>query len=245
MEDFRIEQLGNGVCAVVSREHGFGTDAVLLADFAAPKKNERCCDLGSGCGIIPLLWCRQELSKPVAAVEIQSAACSQLQKAAELSGLKERIEIFNEDLRNLKEHPAPNSFNLISMNPPYKAEGAGIPSKSEFSKIARHETMCSLAEICRAAARLLCFSGRFCLCIRPERTAELFCTMSNAGIEPKRMRLVAKEPGAAPWLLLAEGKKGARPSVQIQPTLYVYKPGTNEYSDEMKKIYTLYESMKG
>ena len=38
MEEFRKEYLGSGITAFVSAEHTFGTDAVLLADFAAPKK---------------------------------------------------------------------------------------------------------------------------------------------------------------------------------------------------------------
>ncbi len=31
-------------------------DALLLAEFAAPKPREAACDLGCGCGIIPLMW---------------------------------------------------------------------------------------------------------------------------------------------------------------------------------------------
>ena len=34
MEEFRREYLGSGITALVSDEHTFGTDAVLLADFA-------------------------------------------------------------------------------------------------------------------------------------------------------------------------------------------------------------------
>ncbi len=60
MDDFRKEYLGSGITAFVSQAHSFGTDAVLLADFASPSKKAVCCDLGSGCGIIPLLWCKKE-----------------------------------------------------------------------------------------------------------------------------------------------------------------------------------------
>ena len=54
MDKFKLENLGSGITAVISKEHGFGTDALLLADFAAVKESNRCCDMGSGCGIIPL-----------------------------------------------------------------------------------------------------------------------------------------------------------------------------------------------
>ncbi len=36
MNEFRKEYLGSGITAFVSDDHGFGTDAVLLADFASP-----------------------------------------------------------------------------------------------------------------------------------------------------------------------------------------------------------------
>ena len=41
---------------VVSDRHTFGTDAVVLADFARIRRRDRALDLGTGCGIIPLLW---------------------------------------------------------------------------------------------------------------------------------------------------------------------------------------------
>lgn len=50
----RLEALGAGRFVIVSHSHGFGADALLLADFAAPRWGERALDLGTGCGILPL-----------------------------------------------------------------------------------------------------------------------------------------------------------------------------------------------
>ena len=47
-DEEHIEDLGEGVGLVVSKQHTFGTDAMLLADFANPKKNDVACDFGSG-----------------------------------------------------------------------------------------------------------------------------------------------------------------------------------------------------
>ena len=41
MDKFKLENLGSGITAVISKEHGFGTDALLLADFAAVKESNR------------------------------------------------------------------------------------------------------------------------------------------------------------------------------------------------------------
>lgn len=235
MQEFKKEYLGAGITAFVSNSHIFGTDAVLLADFAAPSKKARCCDLGSGCGIIPLLWCKRETGK-ITAVEIQPLAVEQINAAIEFNSLSERLEAVNADLRELKGTVPFGCYDVVTMNPPYKASGAGIESRSGADKIARHETMCSLFDVCAAAKKLLNFGGRLCMCIRPERLCELFCEMRAADIEPKRLRLVSKLPGKAPWLALVEGRRGGRSGMTVEPELFVYGD-SGEYSDEMKKIY--------
>ena len=59
-EGERLEPLGKGIRVIVSDEHKFWTDTILLADFAKPKRKETACELGSGCGAIPLIWCRSD-----------------------------------------------------------------------------------------------------------------------------------------------------------------------------------------
>lgn len=235
MRNFRKEYLGSGITAFVSDAHSFGTDALLLADFAAPGRKSVCCDLGSGCGIIPLLFCKKETGK-IFAVEIQPLAIEQIKEAVEYNSLSERIEAVDADLRNLKGAVPFGFFDLVTMNPPYNADGTGMTSGSAADKISRHETSCSLSDVCGAANKTLNFGGRFCVCVRPGRLCELFCKMSSAGVEPKRLRLVAKRPEKAPWLALAEGRKGGKRGILVEPELFVY--GENgDYSDEMKRIY--------
>lgn len=235
MDGTRHEYLGGGITAVVSEAHSFGTDAVLLAHFASPGKRAVCCDLGSGCGIIPLLWCRHEGGR-ITAVELQPLGVKQIEAAIELNSLSDRLTAVNADLRDLKGKVPFGCFDLVTMNPPYKASGAGIESSSAPDKIARHETMCSLSEVCAVAAKLLNFGGRFCVCIRPERLCELFCEMHSAGVEPKRLRLVAKCPGKAPWLVLVEGRRGGKSGMTVMPDLFVHGEDGG-YSAEMKEIY--------
>lgn len=238
MEEFRKEYLGGGITAFVSDAHSFGTDAVLLADFAAPSKKAVCCDLGSGCGIIPLLWCKKQTGH-ITAVEIQSLGTRQTECAIEFNSLEERLTAVNSDLCDLKGKVSFGAFDVVTMNPPYKANGAGIISSSRADKIARHETMCSLEDICKTAAKLLNFGGRLCMCIRPERICELFCEMKNHGIEPKRLKLVSKCPGKAPWLALIEGRRGGKSGMAVDPELFVYG-ADGGYSEQMKEIYSDY-----
>ena len=85
------------------------------------------------------------------------------------------------------------------------------------------------------AARLLKFGGRFAVCFKPERLCDLITLMRENGVEPKRVQFVQKDENSAPWLVLVEGKKGAKPFLEVLPPIFVYKDG--EYTDFMKKIY--------
>ena len=45
-----------------------------------------------------------------------------------------------------------------------------------------------------------------CICNRPERLADVICSMRANGIEPKRLRTVQKDRSSDPWLILVEGQ---------------------------------------
>ncbi len=222
-ENEHIEYISDRLRLIVSPEHTFGTDALLLAAFAFPKKNDAVCDLGSGCGIIPFYWLARGLVR-VTAVELQEQAVNQLKRSASLSGAEDRVTVLHADLRGLKGLLPADSFDKVTMNPPYTKAGHGVPSVSEADLLARHENAASLPEICASAARLLKFGGAFSLCLRPERLAEAVAAMQGAGLEPKRLRLVCKNAASAPWLFLMEGKKGRAPGMTVEPVLCLYTP---------------------
>ena len=92
------EPIGEGIEIFVSKNHAFGTDAILLADFAAPKRSDLACDLGTGCGIIPLLWCRYDAPKKVIGVDIQPEAASLAQMSIDENNLNEKFSIILSDM---------------------------------------------------------------------------------------------------------------------------------------------------
>jgi tRNA1Val (adenine37-N6)-methyltransferase len=60
--------------------------------------------------------------------------------------------------------------------------------------------------------------------------------MSGAGLEPKRLREVCPRPGAAPSLILAEGLRGGKPGLVIEPPLTL-RDEKGEESAEVRRIY--------
>ena len=239
-----IEYLRHGVGVVVSPAHTFGTDALLLADFAAPKPKTRACDLGTGCGIIPLFWKSRGLCGFADGVELQEAAASQFARGICGSGLTDSLAAHCADLKDVGAFLRRGSYDLVTMNPPYKAENAGLKSTDMSARIARHETHCTLDDIARAAALLLRSGGRFCICLRPERLCDAMHAMRCYRLEPKRLRLVAKNSESAPWLCLLEGRREGKSGLQILPGLFLYtKDGA--LCAEMQRLQQPYSEQGG
>lgn len=234
MSEFRFEPLQKGVDICVSQEHKFGTDAFLLTGFAAPRRKDKVCDLGTGCGIIPLLMQIKYDPKIIYGVDIQKQAIDQFKATIEKNHL-ERLVPVEADLRELWEDCPKGSFDLVTCNPPYKAAKAGIESMGEAQKIARHEILCNINDVCKAASKLLKFGGRLCLCNRPERLADVICAMRANKIEPKSLRFVCKTVNDPSWLFLIEGTLGGKPFMKALPPLVV-KDGDG-YSKELMEIY--------
>lgn len=239
-ENEKIEPLGGTIKVIVSDIHKFGTDTVLLANFSQPKKYEKSVELGSGCGAIPLLWNRDNLTNHTVAVEIQKDACSMLGRSVKMNNLEEKITVLNSDLRDLKNKLNLGEYDLVVCNPPYKPIGTGIVSINNKKRVARHEQECTIKDITNVAAKLLKFAGRFCLCLRPERLCDVIESMRLSGIEPKKLRFVQQRINKPPKLFLIEGKRGARPSgLMVLPPLIIEDDFGNT-SKEMLEIYGSY-----
>ena len=234
----KFEPLGNGFGLWVSENHIFGTDAILLSNFAKAKPSDKMVDLGTGCGIIPLLMMRDGNLKSAVGVDISDEATDLAQKTIEELNL-EKFTVINSDLKDLKGKLPFGCHTLVTCNPPYKADGAGLQNPNERHKVARHEVECSLEDIIKVSAKLLQTTGRLCICHRPERLCELLKLMSDNKIEPKRLRLVCQRKGEEPWLVLVEGKRCAKSGMRIDPVLYIEEDG--KFSDEMIKIYGKYK----
>ncbi len=235
MTDYKYEKLTDKIYVCASSEHRFGTDAFLLADFSQYRKKDKVCDLGTGCGIIPLIMQKKNPPQITYAVDIQENAIEQLKAGIEKSEVSGIVPVCA-DLRNLWENAPIGQLDLVTCNPPYKAVNAGFESAITSQKIARHEIMCNIDDVCRCAGKLLKFGGRLCICNRPERLADVICAMRNNGIEPKRIRFVSKNPETSAWLFLVEGKKGSKPFMQIEPQLYI-RSGDG-FTEELERIYS-------
>lgn len=233
--NYKYEKLTEKIYVCASTDHRFGTDAFLLAHFSEYRQKDKVCDLGTGCGIIPLIMQKYRPPQITYAVDIQPGAIEQLKLGIEHSETTGIVPICA-DLKELWDNAPLGQLDLVTCNPPYKAANAGLESVITAQKIARHEIMCNLDDVCKAGEKLLKFGGRLCLCNRPERLSDVIYAMKKHNIEPKRLRFVSKNPDEAPWLFLIEGKKGSKSFMRVEPQLYIRTD--NGFSDELRKIYS-------
>lgn len=232
--DYSFEKLTDKIFVCASKNHRFGTDAFLLADFSAYRKKDKVCDLGTGCGIIPLIMQKKMPPEIIYAVDIQEDAVEQLKMGMDKSEIRNIIPV-HADLKELWKNAPVGQLDLVTCNPPYKAANAGIESSLTAQKIARHEVLCNITDVCHAGERLLKFGGRLCICNRPERLSDVIYAMKKNNIEPKRLRFVSKNADEAPWLFLIEGKKGSKPFMKVEPQMYI-RTDTG-FTDELNEIY--------
>lgn len=237
-QKLRKEPLGKGYFVYVTDHHTFGTDAVLLSNFANARQKDKLVDLGTGCGIIPLLMLRDGKLSSAAGVDISDEATTVAAKTVEEQNIL-NFKIINSNLTDLKGKLEFGCHTLVTCNPPYKAPGAGLKNPDRVLEVARHETECTLEDIVSVSSRLLQTGGRLCMCHRPERLAELISLMSEYKVEPKRLRLVCQRKGEEPWLVLIEGRRSGNVGLRIEPTLYIEEDG--KLSDEMIEIYGSYK----
>lgn len=200
-----------------------GTDTFLLSAFPRAKPGWKVCDLGAGTGLLGLLLLRREPALSVTGVELQEAALALAEKTAAENGLSSRLTFLHADLRQLEGLLPAGGFDLVVSNPPYFLEGSGFLPVGEGRQKARAELSCTLEEVCLAAARLTRWGGSFCLVHRPERLTDLLCALRGAGLEPKRLRPVCPRAGAVPSLLLAEGRRGGKAGLSMEPPLILQR----------------------
>ena len=239
MENMKIEwQDVGGLFVAINRNHRFGTDAVLLENFALSRPASRICDIGSGCGIIPFLICKRKKQSKIFALEIQEDAAELIKMSAEKNGIK-NIEVICADARDKKlvsQFVDNTSLDLVICNPPYYKENSGATCPDDARAKAREEGSLSIFEAAEAANRMLKFGGRFCICHKSERLCDCVDAMRKNSIEPKRMRMIHASSDQKPWLVLIEGKKGAKPFLEVLPPLII---DSKEGQEEIKSIYTV------
>ena len=213
----------------------FGMDAVLLSGFAYAKKGHRVIDLGTGTGILPLLlWAKTE-GEHFTGLEIQEESEDMAKRSVAGNNIA-NIEIVDGDIKSADKLFKRQSFDVVTSNPPYMINEHGITNPDAPKQIARHEILCTLEDVVKAAAYLLKSNGKFFMVHRPFRLPEVFENLRKYRLEPKRMRLVYPQIDKEPNMVLVEAVKYGKPRLTVEKPLIVYDKDM-KYTEEMMRDY--------
>ena len=224
----------------------FGMDAVLLGGFASVREGDRVIDLGTGNGIIPILMYGRFMSShpqlshssipQFYGIEIQPDNVEMAQRSVLLNSIGDYVHILEGDICSASADYGRATFDVVTSNPPYMLGQHGLVNPSSAKAIARHEIKCTLDDVIREASLLLKPQGHFYLVHRPFRLAEIFVTLRQYRLEPKRMRMVHPFINKEPNMVLIEAVRGGNPRLKVEPPLIVYQ-APQVYTDEIYDIY--------
>ncbi len=194
----------------------FTSDSVLLSRFARAKAGDEVADFCAGSGIVGLHFfgLHPDMVRRVVLFEMQKELADMSRKTIEINNLEGKFSVENCPVQEIPTDYN-ERFSLILCNPPYEKGGF---EKADYRKaVCRKEIFLTLPQLCASAARCLKFGGRFALCHRADRMAEVVWTLHGCGLEPKRLQLVCGKEGEPPYLLLLECVKGGKPGVKVLP----------------------------
>ena len=238
LEDESIDDLQLDNLYLIQKKQGFrfGVDAVLLSHFANIKNKHRVIDLCTGTGIVPFLVYGKYKPKEVIGIEIQEDMVEMANRSSKYNEISDVVKFLNADLKDLSLLKTLGTFDVLTVNPPYKLNNSGILNPDDKLAIARHEILCTLEDVIIAARKLLKDNGRIYMVHRPERLIDIFELMRKHKIEPKRVQMIQPNINKAPNIVLVEGQRDGGAYLKWEAPIYVYnEDGT--YTKEIDRIY--------
>jgi tRNA1(Val) A37 N6-methylase TrmN6 len=245
-QDYDLSSFLNERTFFYQKKNGFrfGTDTFLLADFVKLKGKERLIDLGTGCGVIPILLLKKYPEIQAVGIDILEENVLLASENAKINGVTERFKVFKLNVKEVKKFFRSGEFEVVVTNPPFIERGRGSVSGSSHRAIARQELTAKLEDFIAAASYLLKNKGRFYILLPVQRFVDAIELMRKHRIEPKRLRFIQPESQREANLFLLEGVKGSGKGLVVEPPLIVYKDAKKrEYTEEVDRKYR--EFLKG
>ena len=193
-QQFRIEQ---DQCAMK-----VSTDGILLGAWAPPIDGGRVLDIGTGTGLLALMYAQRNAHVEIDAIEIDPAAAEQAKANFEASRFAERLSLYPQALQDF--HPS-NSYDLFLCNPPYFAAGITPPENARAQ--ARHVQRLDFKDLIEHCGRLGSEKARLAVIIPMDREKDLIDQLSRSHLSLHQRLLINPSPQkAAHRVLILAGR---------------------------------------
>ena len=218
----KLHDIRRGGLKLIQNTNGFpyGTDAVLLSEFVTLKKGDEVLDFCTGSGIIPLMLWSTGKAKRIVGMEIDEDVAKTAEKTSKLNNLEGLVDFVAGDIRKASKI-LNHSFDVVTCNPPYSKSGSGKVSDSGTIAKARYELECTLDDVCKNAAKVLKFGGRFYIVHKADRVADVIFTCRNYRLEPKEIRFVHTKKDKNAELVLVGAILGGGVQAKVLPPVII------------------------
>ena len=170
-----------------------GTDAILLGRWIEVKPTDVVLDIGTGCGLLPLMLSQKGVAH-VDAVDIDEASVGEATVNFEASQWREHLKAYCVDIVDFKTE---KRYDLVVSNPPFFNRFSKCDSERK-SRARHNDVGLSYDKICHEVCRLMKPDGRFALVLPADVSLEFLDTAERNGLYlHKRMTVVpiaGKEP---------------------------------------------------
>ena len=226
-----VDALFGGRVALHQPARGEGyranVDALLLAAFAKGARPAKVAyDLGAGVGAVGLSLLQFDAAERVVMVEVDEISSETARENLAANGWAAQGEVVNTDVRTLE--PDAGRADLVVCNPPYVPPGRGRISEVREKARARSG---ELDIFTRAARSVLGRRARACFVYPAHDLGALWCSLTAAGLEPKRLRTVHATDTSPARIVLVEARPAKPGGLVLEPPLVERSGG--HYSPEV------------
>lgn len=208
----------------------FSLDSLLLAEFISLRQSDKLIlDMCTGNAPVPLVLSLKTEAK-IIGFELQKDIAELAWESISINGLDKQIKVINDDVKNIDEFFKPNSFDVITCNPPYfKVNDDKNKNKNDYLTLARHEIAIDLETIFKLVNRFLKDNGNFYMVHRSERLDEIIIFANKYRLNVKEIQFISTKMNNNPNTILVKCVKNSKLGVKIKKEICVDNLSTYQH----------------
>jgi len=218
----------------------YSIEPFLLADFIEPRPGDRILDVGTGCGVIPLLLARRYTDLEIMGIEIQSSLFKKAFYNVSQNGWEDRIKILEGDFFQLAGDLKAADWDCIISNPPYRKKNSGRINPCSEKALARHELTLTLSSLVETGVSLLRPGGKIILAYPSSRLDEVVRELERHRFQARRLVHVLGHEKTEPRFFLVEAAHEQEGSRFQEETLTIYQPD-GSYTPRLQDLYASFD----
>lgn len=206
-----------------------GTDAVLLGAWVEVKPTDWVLDVGTGCGILPLMLAQREIAK-VHAVDLDEPSALEAAENFQASQWSRQLFAFHADVRKFTMQCA---YDLIISNPPFFVNS--FKCDEDRRNQARHtDSSLTFSELIAVVRRLLKPDGRFVVVLPYRESQEFIPLATEAHLFVHRCENIIPVEGKTPNRVNLEFRYGKPEAVETDDL--VIRTVDGKFTDEYNRV---------